>query len=316
MPVDMQAILRATRNNRGLKVGALVLAVASWYAIHEATSFEAPVRNVRIDVLVDAGWAVLDRSVSEADVLFRGSQGDIRALDRDQVRIEVDLRGRSKDGSIRVRLNLKDVKAPRGARPVYVDPEVLVLSLDREGMKTVPVKAEFVGALPEGFEIERVSCTPAAVQIQAPRRRLAEVETVSTEPVELVGRSRSFEVNKLIEPPSETWSARMDPARTRVEVKVTELATARTVDQVRVQALLSPGASAPVRVRPTEVKISLQGQAGLINSLTQELVRAYVDCAGLRPGEHADLPVRAIVPAGLQVVGVDPPNVRADMGEL
>jgi YbbR domain-containing protein len=300
-------------HNRGLKLAAVALAVITWYAVREATSFESRLQDVRMEILLDEGWAVMDRSVSEVDVLFRGSQGDIRLLDRTQVRVTVDLRGRSKPGTSKIAVHTADVVAPGGARAVYVDPGEVTLTLDREADRLVPVKADIVGELPAGSVVESVSTEPAAVVVHGPERRLEAIDVVSTETIDLAGRLRSFEVSRPIRNPGGTWSARVDPDRVKVRVTIEEHTTQTNLAAVRVAALVPQNRAAAVAIVPPEVSVQLRGPADVIEAMDRASVRAYVDCEALEPGQRLDLPVRLATPPGVEAVAVEPPSVEAEM---
>lgn len=300
-------------HNRGLKVISVIVAVVTWYAIREATSFESLLQGVHMEILMDEGWAIMDRSASEVDVLFRGSQGDIRLLDRDQTRVVVDVRGRSKSGTSKIEIHMADVKAPGGARPVYVEPREVTLTLDREVDKNVPVKAEITGEIAEGYAVERVATDPAAVVLHGPEKRLAAIDFVATEPIDLAGRLRSFEVSRSIQDPGGTWSARMDPERVKVLVQIAENSAQTNLTDVKIGALVPPNRGVTVAVNPPRVGVQLRGRADAIGNLDRDAVRAYVDCEELEPGQHLELPVRLTIPAGVEVVAVEPPVVEAEL---
>ena len=313
MALDWKKIAQSIRSNRGLKLSAAVGAVVLWYAITEVTSFEANVQGVRLEVLLDPGWAVLDRSVDEVDVLFRGSPSDIRYLVRDQIRVEVDLRGQSEAGSRDVRLGPRKVRAPGGVRAISLDPSEITLSLDREGSREATVKADIVGNTPDGFEVESVVCTPAQVRLQGPAGRLAGLQEVKTAPIELEGRLRSFTLTRTIQPPSETWSARAEPDRVRVDVTIVERSSRKEVEGVRVRLVVRPDTPPINLVSESSVKLALKGRSELLANMASSNLTAYVDCTTLQPGEIREVRVFVPVPAGVELVSVEPPDLRVEM---
>jgi YbbR domain-containing protein len=313
MAPEGRTILDVIRHNRGLKVAAVAGAVVLWYAIREITSFEAKVQGVQLDVLLDPGWAVLDRSVDEVDVTFRGSPSDIRYLNRDQIRVEVDLRGQSVAGSVDVRLGPRKVRAPGGVRAVSVDPAEITLSLDRAGAREVVVKADIVGSTPDGFEVESVVCTPDQVRLQGPEGRLAGIAEAKTGPIDLEGRLRSFTLTRTVLPPSETWSARVEPDRVRVDVKIVERSTRKEVEGVPVQLVVRPDTPPINLVADARVKLSLKGRSEILSGLEATNLNAYVDCTGLQPGEVREVPIFAPVPNGVELIEVQPALLRVEM---
>ncbi|HMP77402.1 MAG TPA: CdaR family protein [Kiritimatiellia bacterium] len=314
MAAEPSTIWRAIRNNRGLKVLSLVLAILAWFAVREITSFTAVIREVRVVVLLDDGWAVLDRSIDEVDVLVRGSQNDIRYLTRDQLGVEIDLRGRSVPGTLEVRLNPQTVKVPGGARAISIDPPEITLSLDREGDRMVKVRAEIIGNPPEGYELAEVVCTPPEVRLQGPQGRLAGIAEVKTAQIDLEGRLRSFSLTRVIQPPSELWSARVEPDRTRIDVRIVERSSVLDLADIPVRLLVPPG-TPPIQLNRanTTVKVSLRGRAEAVKNLAAGSLNAFVDCTVLRPGETMELPVVVSVPGGVEIVSLEPSHIRVEL---
>lgn len=303
--------------NKGSKLVALALAFITWYAIQTVINYETMVSDVPLKIELDDGWAILDRSAKTVDVIFRGSQEDIRFLNPDQVRAMVDLRGHTEEGYHVIRLRAKNVTAPGAARPILVRPDEVTLRLDRESEKQVSVKADLQGAPPEGFEVERVVCNPATVSLVGPRQRLDEVETLRTAPIDIEGRSRTFKRLKIaVQPPSETWVARINPENIAVEVIMVERAATREVSEIAVRALVDSGVRAKVDVTPVRVMLIVRARTEQLKSLQPDDLAAFVDTRGLKAGASYELPVRGVAPQGYTVVGVEPPSVKVVIAEL
>ncbi|MFH0954277.1 MAG: CdaR family protein [Verrucomicrobiota bacterium] len=304
-------------NNKAAKAASLFLAVVTWYAIQAVISFETVVTDVPLTIQTDDGWAILDRSADSVDVVFRGSQEDVRRLDPDQIRVDVDIRGRSSKGSSTVKIRRENVRAPGAVRPVLIRPDIVTLRLDQEGEKQVAVKADLQAAPPEGYEMEQVVCTPASVTVYGPRQRLDDIDAVHTAPIDLEGRSRSFKKLKMpVIAPGETWAARIAPSNVAVEVVIVERSATREMADVPVSVLSQPGVRRRVDLAPSQVKVLLKGRAELLKTVSREDVEAFVDCSALESGASYDLPVRVQTVPGLAVSGVEPPAVNVTVGDL
>ncbi len=317
MDSKKSGILSVLLHNKGTKITSLFLAVVTWYAIQSVINYEAVITDVPLTIRVDPGWAVLDSSVNTVDVRFRGSQEDIRYLSRDDVRVEADIRGQPFKSSYTVGLKLRDVKAPGAARAVSIQPGDITLRLDREGEKQVVVKADLQNIPSEDYEVESVVCTPASVILYGPQMRLNEIVSVSTAPIDLEGRSKSFRKQNLaVLPPSEAWTARIAPANVQVDVKMVERSATREFRDVPVGVMVQPGPRPRLEVQPASVTVVLKGRAELLNNLKENDVRAYADCAEMKAGATVELPVNVHLVPGLSTVSVDPPTVKVVIGEL
>ena len=304
-------LLRLARNNRGLKVLALAIAVVSWYAVRRATSYETVIKDVPFTVAVGEGWSVLDRSIADVDVIFSGTLQDLQFLNREQIKIEIDAHDVEGSGTREFRITAGEVSHPGGARVLHVEPDLVRLTLDREEAKMLPVRADLVGSPPEGIEVAKVECTPASAMIRGPRQRLEEVQMLRSAPIDLEGRMRSFEVTRPLSDPSGMWSARLDPAEVRVAVTLIERRASRSIPQVRVRTLTGPGESSGVFLQPPEVTVRLEGDAAALQQVSAEQVVAFVDSSAAVPGVVTNLGVRVSPPVGLRAVGVEPAQVRA-----
>lgn len=305
--------------NKGAKLAAVAMAVVTWYWIQTVIRFEEQVTQVPIRWLVDNGWAVLDPSSATVNVLFRGSQEDIRGLHRNAVKVEVDLRNQAlnEGARITVRLRPKNVRAQSPARPIAIQPDLIELTLDRHAQKQVPVKAEWQGAPPEDYEVERWVSTPATVTVSGPERRLRAIEFVSTVPIDLEGRTKSFRKrDAALRPPLESGLASLSTNAVTVEVVLTERNITLEWTEVPVHMLMAPGLRARGEIWPPRVTVSLRGRTDAIKSLQKDEIRAFVDCSALEKGAAYDLPVRVDLPAGLTLLKVEPRAVKVTLSEL
>ncbi|MBN1268107.1 MAG: hypothetical protein JXB04_00830 [Kiritimatiellae bacterium] len=304
----------AVLNNKGAKMLSLVLGAITWYAIQETINFEAVIADVPLVIQVDSGWAVLDRSTDTVDVHFRGSQEDLLRLNRQNVEVAVDVRGRPHEGVLVLNLGAKDVRAPGGTRPVYVRPNTVTFSVDREGEKQVPVKADIQGSPPEGYEVEKVVCSPASVSVRGPRLRLEEIESLRTAPIDLEGRLRSFRLRAQVIPPSETWAASVDPNKVTAEVTIVERSASKTLEEIPVKVLTGSGVRGTATVQPAKIAVRLMGRQEWLDKVGAGDVDAYVDCSGLDPAARYDLPVRVYAPPGVTVAATEPATVSVVQG--
>ena len=308
MPGRISRIVSGLLETKGTKLGALVLALIAWYTIREIISFEKVVTEVPIDIRVDEGRAIGDRSDHTVIVTMRGSKDSVWGLERDDVEVGVDVQGAAL-GTMIISLEPKHVKAPPGVRIVKVEPDRLYLSLDEEGQRSIPVKPSVQGVLPDGYEVEDMVCKPKSVQLFGSRQKLGEIDTVRTAPIDVEGRLQSFKSRAQIVPPSETWVARVDPEYVTVEVAITERSSNRELQDVRIRTLSDPEASVVVVLSETHVQLTLGGQSQILDDLNQQSVRAYVDCAELASGATNLVPVQVHVPPGVMVTRVEPAEV-------
>lgn len=302
-----KSLLRSPLRNISLKLPAVVLAVITWYAIRGAISFETIVDNVPLVMRLDEGWAVLERSTDLVDVVFRGSRDDLLRLERGDIELLLDLRGREFAGSSEIRLKPNMLLYPGSARPVEIEPPAVVIQLDRQATRMVPVKVDVQGEPPDGFEMEMAQADPAAIQISGPQKMIETVNWIRTVPVPLEARRQSFRERVEMVQPGETWVARMDPPRVNARVTIRERSEMRPFRTLDVQVLQNPridGAS--VTVSPVSVVVNVRGGTARVQDLKPTDIIPYVDCRQIRPGTRYDIPVKVQLPEGITLESVEP----------
>jgi len=295
--------------NKGLKLLALVLATIAWMAIQETISVEREIKDIPVNILLAPGWAVLDVSNPEVDVVFRGAREDLLRLNRDLIEVAVDLRKVDVRGDLAITLTPANVKDPIGARAVFIAPERIEISIDREGSRKLPVKADIQGHLPDGYAQVRVACEPAFATVSGPMRKLAGLSAVRTTPILLDGHADSFTTRVPLVIPEDTWQPDIVPPRASVSITVVARADSRVLEQVPVRTLENPGGRHTFDIKPTTVNVTIEGGAKLLEKIDQQVVRAYVDCSALESATRYELPVRIDVPEHVRVRAIEPQAV-------
>lgn len=303
-------LLQILTRNKGMKLIALVLGAIAWYAIQPAISFEATISNVPIRVLVDSGWAVLEQSSGNADVLFRGSREGIRLLDQENLEVVVDARGMDYSGQIVATLEPRTVRTPAGVRALFARPSEVTLIVDQEEDLLLPVREHIQGSPPEGYEVESVRVVPDQVLVSGPRQRLEAIEAIRTTPIDMEGRLQSFKLRVGLVSPSRAWTARIEPDRVEVEVNLVERSATRLFEDLRVHRLMGATELPATPLLPTHANLTLVGRAELLETLLPRDVRLYVDLSTVPPGtESVEVPIRAHVPPRIRVEKIEPAQV-------
>ncbi|NLB59956.1 MAG: YbbR-like domain-containing protein [Lentisphaerae bacterium] len=301
-------------HNSGLKLLALLLAVASWLAIHETISFEVAIAEIPLQISTGRGWAVFHQSANAVTATFRGSQEDIRLIDPKQIKAVIDLRTNAVAGALEVTITPRMIQGVRGVRPVQIHPEHVRISLDHETEKMVPVKGRVAGK-PFAGAVEAIICEPAAVSLRGPAQQLQQTEWLYTEPLDIEGRIEGFAKRCRVLPPSDTWSPQIEPAEVQVEVVIAEKMDSRLWKDVPLLAIGQPGVSLKVEITPTRVSVRATGTSAALEGLGAAAPQAFVDCVDLDSSLTYDLPVQVFLPPGCNVTAeADPPYAHVVPG--
>jgi len=297
---------KALLNNIRIKALALVLAIASWYAISETINNEVIISNIPVEIKIMDGWAVLHQSSDSVRVTFRGSQENIRLIDNKQIKVLVDLRTNALAGSLDIPLQFGNIRGTRGVRAVRIEPEIIKISTDRESEKPVPVKSRTAGK-PFAGEVEKTTCEPAIVLLRGPAQQLSQTEWLYTEPVDVEGRIESFVKRCRVLPPSNTWTPVIEPPEVNVNVQITEKTDTLELFNIPVEVIVRPSSAFKVEIIPDLVNIILTGKAELLEELKKTSPKAFIDCIDLDPSLTYDLPILVFLPSGRNITAMVEP---------
>lgn len=313
-PISLRSVWRFLIRNWMMKLLCLVLAFAVWQAVRENTSFEVVVADIPVAITVGEGLAVFDRSTDTVNIRFRGSRDDIRFIGSDQVEVKIDISEHTDRLRQTIKFSPRYVKAPSRAHAVQFDPSEITVTIDRQVERVLPVKVVLEGELPQGVQMEQNTCTPASVKVRGAERLLSELEQVRTVPVSLDGRYNSFKTHVAIASAGQPWTVL--PERVMAEVSLVERVATRRIENSNVRPMLASDDTRVVKIRPEKVTVTLRGSPQRIADLNARDVYTYIDCTELTEPADYEVPVRADVPAGLQVDKIEPAAVQVTVRKM
>lgn len=305
------------KKEKWLLLLCFVLAFLAWQGIRSNIGFEVSVSNILVDVDAPEGWAVWDKSVQKVNILFRGSREDIRYLNNEQLQVVIPIPKPERGKEMVVRLKPKFLKNPTSANAKVVgfSPDIVVVKLDQESSKLLPVKATINGSLPEGIEIERMVSTPATVRVTGAKQVLDGMENIHTEPIELKNRQSSFKESVQLDLPQSSRLA-IDPEWVTVEFALEMRSSSTILEKIPIRILCAPGERRTINVQPQVINVTVRGQQQRLEQIRSVDVFAYVSCMELAESTGYDLPVVVDLPSGVQLVKTEPAAVHVQIGKI
>ena len=182
--------------NLGLKIVALVFAILLWAYVLVALN---PVRSKSIDDvpitlegytdLLSRNLILVNSDLGMADVEVNATITNHSDLDASRITCRASLDTISAAGTYRLPLSVT-VQSNLGT-VASVDPRTVTVEVDNLIVKTVPVKLELTGTLPEGYEVVAESMVSTITVEGAARYIEPTVRAVAT--VDLTGRTENVE---------------------------------------------------------------------------------------------------------------------------
>ena len=172
--------------NFGLKITAILLSVLLWlFASSRGLS------EIALDVPLELkdippGLELINHSIKVVGVNIKGQEGIIRTIRPSDIRAFVDLSKARKGESI-YSINKNNIKLPPGVTVTNITPSSVRVSLEESVTKTVQVRPVIIGTPGSGFYVKSLSIFPENVVIEGARSKVATVDTIKTEPLDITG---------------------------------------------------------------------------------------------------------------------------------
>lgn len=290
----------------------LIMGFLSWQGIQRNIGFKKSVSNITVAIEVPDSWAVLEKSVHHVTVLFRGSNEDLRYLNKEQLQVVIPITKPTPGKPIQFKLTEKYLRNSTGAKVIEFSPDIISITLEQEKERFLPVKASVAGTLPEGFEIDRIICTPASVRVSGAQQILDEIKNIHTEPVDLKNRQSTFKESVTIAlPPS--GRMKVDPNWVSVQFIVVQRSHTQEFKEIPVRILREAGDSRNITITPKFINLTIKGEKERIEKFALTKPVAYVKCTELYENTGYDLPISIDLPEKLQLIKTDPPVIHINI---
>lgn len=295
--------------NWHIKLLSLIVATISYYAIISATSFEV-VYEVPVIVEVEKGIAILEQDTRILHVTCRGAQDDHKRVDPKQIRAVVRPRNTQKTGAQPIAVDARNIEGLRGLRVISIRPGTVMVSFDREAHRQAAVmEPQTVGSPLIGRV--KLSYEPKVVTLAGPRRRLEGKDTVYTEAIDVDGRVESFTKKVRVLPPSGVGLTSIEPAEIEVNVEIVTESIDQTWENVPVVAVTKPGGARRIHIEPETVTLHVKGRNEIVDKLSRDSLRVFVDCIGLDPSATYELPLDVHWPPSMEITAqTEPASVK------
>ena len=305
MAIKIKWLKQLFVNNWGLKLLAIILAIVSFQAVRGVTS-DTVRYDIPLTVEVGPGIAVDSQDPQSVKVMFRGSEEDLRRLEREKLAITITPKEINYEGIEEIVPILpKNVQSVPGVRVIKMDPAFATLQFDREIETPMRIAPPRIIGTPAVGKAE-ITYEPEAVVIRGPKRRMEDRKFVEvyTEPVDVSGRVRSFTKWIRVIPPRE-WVSQVDPSEISVKVKLVTESVSKVLTNVTIAAFTTTGDNKDIFFEPSGVNVSLHGRTEVLDGITANSVKVFVDCMDLAAPATYELPVNVHLPPGI--------NARSDV---
>ena len=185
-----------------MKLVALVITLGLWLGV---TGLSTPTvtrfSGVPLALRVSNNAEITNTPIQEIDVVLSGDKRKIAQLNKGDLFASIDLTDVS-PGEKLIPLSPETVRLslPPGIKLDEVQPNRAAIRLEAVEEKELPVTVETAGSVPEGYEVYSTTVLPVKVHVRGPASFLKTLNSVSTDRIDLSGRSEDFTARQVTVP--------------------------------------------------------------------------------------------------------------------
>jgi YbbR domain-containing protein len=192
-----------------------------------------------------------------------------------------------------------------------IDPQFVAVEQNirqATGYRDVAVKVETIGQPANGFRVTNISVTPLIVTLFSTDAQLIASLPgfVSTMPLDLTNLDENLQTRLALALPQGVIVQGEQNVEVIIGIAPIESSLLVTY-QVEVIGLAT---GYEAELSPQSVSVVLSGPLSVLQSLTANDVRIFVDLAGLSPGTHLIEPQVEILPGDVQVLSITPSSIQ------
>lgn len=289
---------------------AFVLALFTWYGVTGREKVETWI-PVPVEMIgAQKGVVIHEGFVNQIEVRVRGPKELVRSLKEQKLGYPLDV-SELKVGQNSIELEPSRIDISKAYEIMEMRPTRLLLAVDRESAKNVPVQLVWTGedALNGDYQLKEVKLTPAFVELVGPESVLARIEavdvTLETSFEDVVPENWGADLPVIVDPGIEAR-----PGLVRVEL---ELGPKMQTIPVKIRAFdLDAPEGIDISIRTKTVTLEIEGPVFLFRN---DAFRKDVSVTGLVEGSPGpgkiQLPFAVSLPENCRLVSTSPDTLTA-----
>ena len=297
-----------------LKLISLALAVGLWYYAVGEESIEVT-RTVPLEIKIkNPQMSILKTSVRMVRVTLQAPRALLSNLASQEIFASHEISSDVKvTGDYSFRLEPAEVRVSSPEiRVIKIEPEVIRVTLDELIVQKLEIKPHLMGEPAFGYKLaeEEIQLDPNAIMIEGPKGALEKLDSVKTEVINLVGRSRSFRRTAELAMPANVKP--LSEALVDVYIPIKEEFDEKRFENVPVKILKTQEENVRVEITPPAVSFMVKGSRRQLEKMTPEKILAYLDVSPLPPGER-NVPIEIHLPGDVSLKDDVPVIVKVNL---
>lgn len=308
-------ILGWITQNWGLKLISLILAVGFWFYVVGEESIEFT-KTIPIEIISpNEKLSIVKSSTSFLEATFQSPRHLFSALSSANITARHKIQGAEKAGEYSFNVQASDFSLPAAEiRITKIFPPYITVTLDEVIVKKLAIKVDMAGEPAFGYRVDEktIDLDPNAVLVEGPKATLEKMDTIKTEPIQLVGRVRSFRRTVRIQQGLELKI--VGDGITEVQIPIVPEVTEKELKEVPIKALGAPSGDRRAELKANDIPLILAGPRAVLDQVLPHDILAYVDVEGLKEGTY-EVPVKLILPPDV-ILKSEPPAVSVEIKKI
>ncbi len=290
-----------------LLVKFVAFAIASGLFMWVRSDREATVvAHAAVRIELPDNMVLISPPLDRVRLTVRGRSSDINRFDPTEVPPLSVIA--SDDDEQTLNLTPDMVQLPVGLEVTEITPEFLRVRLEPLAKKRVAVSPRIAGEPREDYVVGHITLTPAQIDLRGPKSSIDKVEAVSTEVVDVSGRTQTIDrrVQIRLDDPLLRYDASVNFT---VHIPIETVEFTQVVDNI---PLLAVNTTREANITPKTLTATLRGPRATLDQITSTSLLATVDMSAedrRGAGTFEKQPVVKNLPAGVTLVDYRPKNV-------
>lgn len=256
---------------------------------------------------VDSNHIVEDISVNPQTVFITGPRTWVNEVA--EARVSVNLEDRTSSTTLNLPVKLLDDQEEE-VRDIGKDPSKVDVDISILKQKTVPIRLQTRGELPDNYDIDNIRVYPSTIALKG-GDKLDDLKEINTKSVDLNSLLDSSSTEVELDLPENVQLVNPDQ---KVTISYTVEETGEKSYEFDFEDIdlrnLEEGLS--LAEEDSKISIKLKGDRHLLDDLTKEDIKLYVDLKDLGEGSHdVDINMEGI--SGISIDSIDPRRLKLEL---
>jgi hypothetical protein len=279
-----------------LKILSILLAAVTFFTVERSTRFEVSY-TIPVEIKVEKeGMAILEQDTRRVEVVFRGTQKDLRELQPENLKAVIKSSGNVETSEpSRLKIYPKSIDVGRFVKIVDIIPSYVNVTFSEEGTKQVFIaKPNTIGK--PFFGVAELEYEPNYTVVTGPEQRLPSLNILATEPVDIDGRVASFSKTVKILHPSADWISALSPEYVTVKVNITTKHETKVFEDLPIKLISSPTSKYSALVIPQTANVTIQAREDIISKIIKDDISVFVDVTSFNENGEYEVPLSIFLP--------------------